>query len=252
MSELVFARLGDDPVPYQEGWDLQKRLHQSRVADLIPDTVLMLQHEPVYTAGKRTSKWDREQTWPGTPVFDIDRGGKITWHGPGQLTVYPMVRLADPIDVVAYVRMLEEAIIRTVAEYGLTGRRVEGRTGVWLDADPGRGLIERKVAAIGCRISRGVGMHGFALNCDNDLSWFQRIVPCGIPAEEGDVTSISREVGRDVPVAEVLPRVEAHLAAVLGAESYSHSDGAPPPLPGEHGPEEHSPGAQAPAEPASA
>ncbi|MDA2814371.1 lipoyl(octanoyl) transferase LipB [Nocardiopsis sp. RSe5-2] len=242
MSELVFARLGDDPVPYQEGWDLQKRLHQSRVADLIPDTVLMLQHEPVYTAGKRTSKWDREQTWPGTPVFDIDRGGKITWHGPGQLTVYPMVRLADPIDVVAYVRLLEEAIIRTLAEYGLAGRRIEGKTGVWLDADPARGLIERKVGAIGCRISRGVGMHGFALNCDNDLSWFQRIVPCGIPADEGDVTSISRETGRGVTVAEVLPRVEAHLAEVFGAESYSHSDGVPA----------HFPGAQAPAEPATA
>jgi len=242
MSELVFAWLGDDPVPYQEGWDLQKRLHQSRVADLIPDTVLLLQHEPAYTAGKRTGEWDRRQTVPGTPIIDIDRGGKITWHGPGQLTGYPMVKLADPIDVVAYVRMLEEAMIRTIAEYGLTGRRIDGKTGVWLDADPGRGLIERKIGAIGCRISRGVGMHGFALNCDNDLSWFQRIVPCGIPADEGDVTSISREVGRDVTVAEVLPSVQRHLADVLGAADYSHSDGVPA----------HFPGAAAPAEPASA
>ncbi|GAB3492130.1 lipoyl(octanoyl) transferase LipB [Nocardiopsis coralliicola] len=232
MSELVFARLGDDPVPYQQGWDLQKRLHASRVADLIPDTVLLLQHEPVYTAGKRTGEWDRRQTRPGTPVFDIDRGGKITWHGPGQLTVYPMVKLADPIDVVAYVRMLEEAMIRTVAEYGITAERIEGKTGVWVRADPVRGLIDRKIGAIGCRIARGVGMHGAALNCANDLDWFSAIVPCGIPAEEGGVTSISRELGRAVSVADALPRVEHHLAGVLGAEDYRVADGVPDHFPG--------------------
>ncbi|WP_067969084.1 lipoyl(octanoyl) transferase LipB [Nocardiopsis trehalosi] len=225
MSELVYAWLGSAPVPYHEGWELQKRLHEDRVADRAPDTVLLLQHEPVYTAGKRTGPWDRPQADPGAPVVDIDRGGKITWHGPGQLTAYPIVRLNDPIDVVAYVRALEEAIIRVLAEFGLAGIRVEGRTGVWLAADPDRGLIERKVAAIGCRIARRVGMHGFAVNCDNDLSWFDRIVPCGIT--DAGVTSISRELGRDVPVDEVLPFVERHLADVLGAPSYVHREGAP-------------------------
>ena len=223
MSDLVYAWLGATPVPYHQGWDLQKRLHKRRVADEVADTVLFLEHEPVYTAGKRTGKWDRPITDPGAPVVDIDRGGKITWHGPGQLTVYPIVRLKEPIDVIAYVRMLEEAIIRTIAEYGLTGRRVEGRTGVWLEADPDRGLIERKIAAIGCRIARGVGMHGLALNCDNDMSWFDRIVPCGI--SDAGVTSLTIETGRDVPVAEVRPLMERHLADVLGAPRYSHTDG---------------------------
>ncbi len=223
MSDLVYAWLGDTPVPFHQGWDLQKRLHQSRVADEVPDTVLFLEHEPVYTAGKRTGRSDRPITDPGAPVVDIDRGGKITWHGPGQLTVYPIVKLSDPIDVIAYVRMLEEAVIRTLSEYGLTGRRVEGRTGVWLDADPGRGLIERKIAAIGCRIARGVGMHGLALNCDNDLSWFGRIVPCGI--SDAGVTSLTNELGRAVTVADVRPHLEQHLADVLGAAEYSHTDG---------------------------
>ncbi|GAA1078832.1 MAG: lipoyl(octanoyl) transferase LipB [Nocardiopsis sp. BM-2018] len=224
MSDLVYAWLGDTPVPYHQGWDLQKRLHQSRVADEVADTVLFLEHEPVYTAGKRTGRWDRPITDPGAPVVDIDRGGKITWHGPGQLTVYPIVKLPDPIDVIAYVRMLEEAIIRTLADYGLTGRRVEGRTGVWLDADPERGLTERKIAAIGCRIARGVGMHGLALNCDNDMSWFDRIVPCGI--SDAGVTSLTNELGRAVTVTDARPRLERHLADVLGAAEYSHTDGS--------------------------
>ncbi|MUL40979.1 lipoyl(octanoyl) transferase LipB [Streptomonospora sp. PA3] len=228
MSELVFVRLADAPVPYHEGWDLQKRVHADRVADRVPDTVLVLEHEPVYTAGKRTGPWDRPLTDPGAPVVDIDRGGKITWHGPGQATVYPIVRLPDPIDVVGYVRMLEEALIRAIAEFGLVGTRVEGRTGVWLAADPARGLPERKIAAIGCRIARGVGMHGFALNCDNDLSWFDRIVPCGIT--DAGVTSLSAELGRDVAVAEAVPAVERHLAAVLGATGYRHVDQAPEPV----------------------
>ncbi|MFC7330408.1 lipoyl(octanoyl) transferase LipB [Marinactinospora rubrisoli] len=225
MSDLVFAWLGAAPVPYQEGWDLQRELHRRRVAGLVPDTVLLLEHEPVYTAGKRTGPWDRPQTDPGAPVVDIDRGGKITWHGPGQLTAYPIVRLRDPIDVVAYVRMLEEAIIRTIAEFGLTGIRVEGRTGVWLAADPERGLIERKIASIGCRIARGVGMHGFAVNCDNDLSWFDRIVPCGI--SDAGTTSLSRELGRRVGVADVLAPTERHLADLLGASAYRRTEGVP-------------------------
>ncbi|MGI5118186.1 lipoyl(octanoyl) transferase LipB [Marinactinospora thermotolerans] len=225
MSELVYARLGTIPVPYEEGWALQRRLHERRVAGLVPDTVLLLEHEPVYTAGKRTGPWDRPQSDPGAPVYDIDRGGKITWHGPGQLTVYPIVKLRDPIDVIAYVRMLEEAVIRVIAEFGLSGRRVEGRTGVWLEADPQRGLIERKIAAIGCRIARGVGMHGFALNCNNDLTWFDRIVPCGI--SDAGVTSLTQELGRDIGVADVIEATERHLADVLGARTYDHVDGVP-------------------------
>ncbi|QVQ53263.1 lipoyl(octanoyl) transferase LipB [Spiractinospora alimapuensis] len=227
MAELAFAWLGPEPVPYQAGWDLQKRLHAARVDDRVGDTVLLLEHEPVYTAGKRTRAPDRPVVDPGAPVIDIDRGGKITWHGPGQLTGYPIVRLSDPIDVLAHVRALEEVMIRTIADFGLTGVRVEGKSGVWLDPDPRRGLIQRKVGAIGCRVSRGVGMHGFALNCANDLSWYSAIVPCGIPVDEGDVTSLTRELGREIPVAEVLPPVRRHLAAVFGATSTTSSDGVP-------------------------
>ncbi|MDS1269504.1 lipoyl(octanoyl) transferase LipB [Lipingzhangella sp. LS1_29] len=227
MSELVFAWLGEAPLPYQEGWDLQRRLHARRVADEIPDICLLLQHEPVFTAGKRTGWWDRPIVDPGAPVVDIDRGGKITWHGPGQLTGYPLVKLADPVDVLGHVRNLEEAMLRTLADFGLSGKRVEGRTGVWLEADPEHGLMERKIGAIGCRVARGVGMHGFALNCNNDLSWYSRIVPCGIPPEEGGVTSLSAELGREVEVADVVPTVERHLAAVLGAHEHRHHDGVP-------------------------
>src|SRR5699024_8858407 len=140
------------------------------------------------------------------------------------LTVYPIVKVPDPVDVIAYVRMLEETIIRTIAEFGLLGHRVEGRTGVWLTSDPDRGLQERKIAAIGCRIARGVGMHGLALNCDNDLSWFDKIIPCGI--SDAGVTSLTKELGRDVTVAEVRPILERHLADVLGADGYSHTNGA--------------------------
>jgi len=178
---------------------------------LTEDVALLLEHPPVYTAGKRTSPWERPVD--GTPVVDVDRGGKITWHGPGQLVGYPIVRLAAPIDVVAYVRRLEEALIRVCAELGVTAMRVPGRSGVWIAADPEPGgRRERKVAAIGVRVSQGVTMHGFALNCDPDLSWFQRIVPCGIP--DADVTSLSAELDRDVTVAEVLPLVERSLADV--------------------------------------
>ncbi len=222
MSELSFTWFGDITVPYQQGWDLQKRLHEGRVAGRVGDTVLLLQHEPVYTAGKRTGRWDRPLTDVGAPIVEIDRGGKLTWHGPGQLTVYPIVRLDEPVDVVGYVRMLEDAIIRTIAEFGLTGARVAERTGVWLAADDERGLPERKIAAIGCRIARGVGMHGYALNCDNDLSWFDGIVPCGIT--DAGVTTLSAELGRVVTVAEVVPLAEQHLADVLGAAGYHHVD----------------------------
>jgi lipoyl(octanoyl) transferase len=193
-------------VPYQDGWRLQSEAH-ARVVDGGEDEVLLLEHEPVYTAGKRTEPWERPAD--GTAVVDVDRGGRITWHGPGQLTGYPVLRLADPVDVVAHVRRLEQLLIDVCAELGLTTGRVDGRSGVWTPDGA------RKVAAIGIRVARGVTMHGFALNADPDLSWYDRIVPCGI-ADAG-VTSLSRELGRRVGVEEVLPLVEQHLPALVGA-----------------------------------
>ncbi|MGN6332297.1 MAG: lipoyl(octanoyl) transferase LipB [Motilibacteraceae bacterium] len=207
-------------VPYEDAWAEQRRLHALRVAGEIPDTALLLQHPPVYTAGRRTDPLERP--FDGTPVVDVDRGGKITWHGPGQLVGYPIVSLGLPPDVVAHVRRVEEVLIRACAELGLATQRVEGRSGVWVAADPARGLLERKVAAIGIRVSRGVTMHGFALNADCDLAWFDRIVPCGI--RDATVTSLSAELGRDVTVAEVTPVVERHLAQVLGATDVALRD----------------------------
>jgi lipoyl(octanoyl) transferase len=217
MSGLRFEHVGfgDERVEYERAWAMQRELHAKVVAGEAPDTVLLLEHPPVYTAGKRTHPADRPVD--GTPVIDVDRGGRITWHGPGQIVGYPIVKLASPIDVVAYVRRLEEALIRVCADLGVTAVRVEGRSGVWIqpeqpvDPAPG-GRRERKVAAIGVRVAQGVTMHGFALNCDPDLSWFSRIVPCGIP--DADVTSLTAELGRDVTVAEALPLVERHLGAV--------------------------------------
>jgi lipoyl(octanoyl) transferase len=185
-------------VPYAEAWDQQRALHVRRVADEIADTVLLLEHEPVYTAGKRTEAWERPAN--GTEVVDVDRGGRITWHGPGQLTGYPIVRLPDPIDVVAYVRRMEGILIDVCADLGVSAGRVEGRSGVWVAADD-RGP-DRKVAAIGIRVAQGVTLHGFAINCDPDLTWFDRIVPCGI-ADAG-VTSLTKELGAGVPVTDVL------------------------------------------------
>jgi lipoyl(octanoyl) transferase len=208
VSDLVFVHAG--LVPYEQAWAEQRRLHETRVAGEAPDTVLLLEHPPVYTAGKRTNVWDRPTD--GTPVVEVDRGGKITWHGPGQLVGYPILRLAEPVDVVAHVRRVEEALIRVCADLGVEATRVAGRSGVWVPAAAGG--QDRKVAAIGVRVSRGVTMHGFALNADPDLSWFDRIVPCGIT--DATVTSLSAELGRDVTVAEVTPLVERHLAAVLG------------------------------------
>jgi lipoyl(octanoyl) transferase len=207
VSDLQFVHAG--VVPYEEAWARQRELHAQRVADEIGDTVLLLEHPSVYTAGKRTEPHERPVD--GTPVIDVDRGGKITWHGPGQLVGYPIVALPDPVDVVAYVRKLEQALIDVCAEVGLTAGRVEGRSGVWLPADSFR--QERKVAAIGVRVSRGVTMHGFALNCDPDLGAFGAIVPCGI-ADAG-VTSLSAELGRDVTVAEAIGPAEAALRRVL-------------------------------------
>jgi lipoyl(octanoyl) transferase len=198
---VQIRRLGR--VPYDQAWRLQQRVHAEVVAGG-EDVTLLLEHPPVYTAGKRTQPWDRPTD--GTPVVDVDRGGKITWHGPGQVTGYPIVRLADPVDVVAYVRTLEQLLIDVCAELGLPTGRVDGRSGVWTPDGT------RKVAAIGIRVARGVTMHGFALNGDPDLSAYDRIVPCGIA--DATVTSLTRELGRDVTPDEVLPLLEARLASL--------------------------------------
>jgi lipoyl(octanoyl) transferase len=216
----VYLAFGPAPVDYVEGWDLQRRIHARRVADEVPDSCLLLEHQPVYTAGKRTAASDRPFGDPGAPVIDVDRGGKITWHGPGQLTGYPIVKLREPVDVVAYVRALEEAMIRTCAEFGVTAVRVAGRSGAWVPGDPDRVPAEpdRKVGAIGARVARGATMHGLALNCDCDLSWYDRIVPCGI--RDAGVTTLSAEAGRDIGVAEATPVLERHLAEVLGYRTW--------------------------------
>jgi lipoyl(octanoyl) transferase len=207
VSELRTVRAG--LVPYQEAWDRQRALHAEVVAGTAPDTVLLLEHHPVYTAGRRTEVWERPSD--GAPVVDVDRGGKITWHGPGQLVGYPIVRLPDPVDVVAYVRRMERVLIDVCAELGVAAGQVEGRSGVWLAADD-RGP-QRKIAAIGIRVSQGVTLHGFALNCDPDLTWFDRIVPCGI-ADAG-VTSLRNELSHDLTVDDALPVVERHLTDLL-------------------------------------
>jgi len=196
-------------IDYLAAWDEQRRLHEAVVAGVEPDTVLLLEHPSVYTAGKRTEPVDRPMD--GTPVIDVDRGGKITWHGPGQVVGYPILKLPDPIDVVAYVRRTEQMLIDVCAEFGLATTRIEGRSGAWVPADD-RGP-DRKVGAIGIRVSQGVTQHGFALNCDCDLSVYDRIVPCGI--RDAGVSSLSAELGRQITVADVFPVVERHLATLL-------------------------------------
>jgi lipoyl(octanoyl) transferase len=219
-SELTLVRAG--VVEYLTAWEEQRRLHEQVADGAASGSVLLLQHPSVYTAGKRTEPLDRPQD--GTPVIDVDRGGKITWHGPGQLVGYPIVRLPDPVDVVAYVRRVEQLLIDTCADLGLATTRIEGRSGVWVPADdPGPGHApgapragqrpDRKVAAIGIRVARGVTLHGFALNCDCDLGAYDAIVPCGI--RDAGVTSLSTELGRPVTVDEVIPIVERHLRTTL-------------------------------------
>ena len=200
-------------VEYAEAVALQRRVPAAVADGTRPDTVLLVEHPDVYTAGRRTATSDRPVD--GTPVVDVDRGGRITWHGPGQLVAYPVVRLAEPVDVVSYVRALELAVRRTCTDLGVATMLVEGRSGVWCAADPPRvgSRRERKVAAIGVRVARGVTMHGLALNCDPDLSAYDRIVPCGIP--DADVTSLTLEAGRRVVLDEVEPLLRRHLVTAL-------------------------------------
>ncbi|MGA8245631.1 MAG: lipoyl(octanoyl) transferase LipB [Nocardioides sp.] len=231
MSELAFREggFGAEAVDYLAAWDTQRRLHEQVVARERPDTVWLLEHPPVFTAGKRTSPGDRPVDPGGAPVIDVDRGGLITFHGPGQLVGYPIVRLPDHVKVVDYVRRVEEAVIAVCADLGLDTARVPGRSGVWLAASGIR--PERKIAALGIRVARGVTMHGFALNCDVDLAWYDRFVPCGI-ADAG-VTSLTAELGRDVTVAEVLPSVRRHLTDLLAWTPYTPTpDYEPRPEPG--------------------
>jgi lipoyl(octanoyl) transferase len=212
---MRIVHLGFDPdlVDYEQAWATQREIHAQVVDGTVADTTLLLEHAPVYTAGKRTEAHERPTD--GTPVIDVDRGGKITWHGPGQLVGYPIVRLREvPIDVVAHVRRLEEVMIRTAREFGVETVRVDGRSGVWVRADH-RGP-DRKLGAVGVRVSRRVTMHGFALNGDCDLSWAGPIVPCGI--SDAGVSSLTEEAGRTVTVQDVLPYAEKHLADVLGSD----------------------------------
>lgn len=196
------------PVEYRRAWEIQREVHADVVAGRRPDTLLLLEHEAVYTAGKLTA--DHERPRDGAPVVDIDRGGKITWHGPHQLVGYPIVRLPAPIDVVGFVRALERALIGVCAAFGVRTVPVEGRSGVW-SLDPAR--EDRKVAAIGMRVSRRTTMHGFALNCANDLSWARNVIPCGI--DDAGVTSLSELAGRRIGVPEVLGPAEEAMRALI-------------------------------------
>ncbi|MEJ1091978.1 lipoyl(octanoyl) transferase LipB [Microbacterium sp. Mu-43] len=197
-------------VPYLDGWELQRRIHADVVSGARPDTLLLLEHEAVYTAGKRTEAHERPQD--GTPVVDVDRGGKITWHGPGQLVGYPIVRLIEPIDVVAHVRRIERVLIDVLAPFGVDGYQVEGRSGVWVR----RPLSEDKVAAIGVRVQQGVTMHGFAINCDNTLAGFRGIIPCGIT--DAGVTTVSEVAGAEVSPADLVQAVSDAFAAEYATE----------------------------------
>ena len=211
MLDVQTVGLAPDLIPYPDGWALQREIHGEVAAGTRPDTLLLLEHEPVFTAGARTARHERPTD--GTPVVDVDRGGKITWHGPGQIVGYPIVRLVEPIDVVAHVRRLEGILIEVLAGFGVEGYRVEWRSGVWVR----RLLSEDKIAAIGVRVQRGVTMHGFALNCDNSLLPFSQIIPCGI-ADAG-VTTLSEVLGRDVRPAEVVDAVVAAFQASFAPSS---------------------------------
>lgn len=210
MLDIRTIGLAPAYVPYAEAWALQRRIHGEIAAGTREDTLLLLEHEPVFTAGARTARHERPTD--GTPVVDVDRGGKITWHGPGQLVGYPLVRLGEPVDVVAHVRRLEGILIDVLAAFDVAGYRVEGRSGVWVR----RPLSEDKIAAIGVRVQRGVTMHGFALNCDNSLLPFSQIVPCGIT--DAGVTTLSEVVGADISPADVVDAVASAFSDAFSTE----------------------------------
>jgi len=204
---LEFSQLGLAPefVDYTRGWDIQRELHEKVVAGTAPSTVLLLEHSPVYTAGKRTE--DHERPFDGTPVVPVDRGGKLTWHGPGQLVGYPIIKLKNPAGIRDYVERLEAVIIAVLADYGIDAVRIKGRAGVWIDEDENGPA--RKIAAIGIRVHEGVTMHGFAINCNNDLAPYGQIIACGI--SDAGVTTITQELGRDVTPADLVSRITEEL-----------------------------------------
>jgi lipoyl(octanoyl) transferase len=193
---------------YETAWQLQREIQAGVIAGVTPNTLLLLEHPPVFTAGRRTSELDRPTD--GTPVINVDRGGKITWHGPGQIVGYPIVKLKNVNDVVGFVREIENALIEVCKEFGVNAERYCERTGVWIRDAKG----DRKLAAIGIRVAKGVTMHGFALNVNPDLSWFNRIIACGIPDVE--VTSLSVELGRNISIVEILDSVTRNITSALG------------------------------------
>ncbi len=207
---IVDLGVGTQTWDYHRAWEMQRELHQSVSQQREPNTVLLLEHDDVYTAGRRTEP--HERPFDGTPVVDVDRGGKITWHGHGQLVGYPIVRLPSPVDVVAHVRRIEDLLIATCADLGLATTRIKGRSGVWVEADT-RGP-DRKVAAIGIRVAEGVTMHGFALNCNNSLDAFHRIVPCGIT--DASVTTLSHELGSIITPRDAMTALNAHWNLLMG------------------------------------
>lgn len=211
ISHVPIALKRAGVMEYVEALELQRSLHHEIAEGLRENTLILVEHPSVYTAGKRTQ--DHERPSDGTPVIDVDRGGKITWHGLGQIVGYPIVRLAKPTELVGFVREIETALIATCSELGLAATRVEGRSGVWVVDDNG----ERKIAAIGIRVARGVTMHGFALNVEPDLSHFEAIIPCGI--QDAAVTSLAIELGRSISPDEVLPVVEKYMYESLAKVS---------------------------------
>jgi lipoyl(octanoyl) transferase len=200
-SAIALSRHG--LVEYQKAWESQRAIHQDVVDGKRPNTLLLLEHPSVFTAGRRTD--DSERPTDGTPVIDVDRGGRITWHGPGQLVGYPIVKLLKPTELVGFVREIESGLIAVCSDLGLETQRIDGRSGVWVRDNQG----DRKIAAIGIRVAKGVTMHGFALNVNPDLSAFKTIVPCGI--SDADVTSLEIELQRVITIDEVAPLVERHI-----------------------------------------
>ena len=212
---IIDATLGSELVDYQVGWEQQRGIHAGVVSRTLADTVILLEHASVYTAGRRTENFERPTD--GTPVVDVDRGGKITWHGPGQLVGYPILHLPSPMDVVSHVRRLEDVIIGICTDFHLATSRIKGRSGVWVRNE----VQDRKIAAIGIRVAQGVTMHGFALNCNNDLSWFNRIVPCGI--SDAGVTTMAAELNKEITVSDVRASAIENLHRVFDSLTPDYS-----------------------------
>jgi lipoyl(octanoyl) transferase len=209
MPEFIRVALDPEFISYADGYALQQQIHSEVVSGTRPNTVLLLEHKSVYTAGKRTDA--SELPNDGSDFVETNRGGKITWHGPGQLVGYPIMRLPQPIDVVNYVRWMEQVLIETIAHFGITGTRVEGRTGVWVEVD---GNFE-KVAAIGIRVSEKVTMHGFALNCNNSLEPYEHIIACGI--SDAKTTTLSKIAGRNISVLDAVTLIEQIMGEIPNA-----------------------------------